>query len=548
MKRVVIDNQPCLLDILDTAGQEEYTALREQWIRDGEGFVLVYSINSRSSFIRIKKFHQQILRVKESAHSVPAYPNSHPIKTPNAAEVPIVLVGNKADRVTEREVATKEGVQLAHELGVQFMEASAKDCYNVEKAFYDVVRLLRHQQQHEKAQSPDARPLSGEAAYQIIRTFWGSRRIIIPPLETSTESGRSRLTAAFISATKSNDERLVLAYLEAGVDVNTHSGTDGSALHAAAATGHANIVNILLKKGAAVNARGPTGAPPLQLAAAEGHLAIVRLLVHKGAMVNQTGSLHGTALSAAASRGRADVVRFLLKNGANVGLAGGPYGNSLQAASWNGNPLVIRHLLNAGADIRARGDGDCTALQIAAFVGNSNAIQVLLERGAKVDIDAPGGKYGSALKAATEGNHYRAVNLLLEAGATPLQLPTYDMGDDEKESRKSDDGYSKEGESAIQGESATSIASPDATTPSVVFLPNFSPVSNELSRLSGYSTTSSSPAISSPTDSTPPSSPLANRRFSLLRNAFNNSSLNDRPVINPLGFSTIHDSPKAAVE
>ena len=48
-KQVVIDQQSCMLEVLDTAGQEEYTALRDQWIRDGEGFVLVYSITSRSS-------------------------------------------------------------------------------------------------------------------------------------------------------------------------------------------------------------------------------------------------------------------------------------------------------------------------------------------------------------------------------------------------------------------------------------------------------------------------------------------------------------------
>lgn len=46
-----------MLEVLDTAGQEEYTALRDQWIRDGEGFILVYSITSRNSFKRIEKFH-----------------------------------------------------------------------------------------------------------------------------------------------------------------------------------------------------------------------------------------------------------------------------------------------------------------------------------------------------------------------------------------------------------------------------------------------------------------------------------------------------------
>ncbi|KAF7552372.1 hypothetical protein G7046_g7422 [Stylonectria norvegica] len=146
-KQVVIDDQPCMLEVLDTAGQEEYTALRDQWIRDGEGFVLVYSISSRSSFSRIKRFHHQIQRVKESTASSPSYPGS-PISTATAqAPVPIMLVGNKSDRVTEREVSTQEGHALARDLGCEFVEASAKNCINVEKAFYDVVRILRRQRQ-----------------------------------------------------------------------------------------------------------------------------------------------------------------------------------------------------------------------------------------------------------------------------------------------------------------------------------------------------------------------------------------------------------------
>ncbi|VCU40917.1 Bgt-4657 [Blumeria graminis f. sp. tritici] len=126
-KQVVIDGQSCMLEVLDTAGQEEYTALRDQWIRDGEGFVLVYSISSRSSFTRINRFHNQIQRVNADM------------------PVPIMLVGNKSDRVTEREVSTQEGYALARELGCEFVEASAKNCINVEKAFYDVVRQLRRQ-------------------------------------------------------------------------------------------------------------------------------------------------------------------------------------------------------------------------------------------------------------------------------------------------------------------------------------------------------------------------------------------------------------------
>lgn len=148
-KQVVIDAQSCMLEVLDTAGQEEYTALRDQWIRDGEGFVLVYSITSRSSFSRIQRFFNQIQRVKDSSNAGSPISGGY-LSSPslgNGGPTPVMLVGNKSDRVTEREVSTQEGNALARELGCDFVEASAKNCINVEKAFYDVVRSLRKQRQ-----------------------------------------------------------------------------------------------------------------------------------------------------------------------------------------------------------------------------------------------------------------------------------------------------------------------------------------------------------------------------------------------------------------
>jgi len=124
-KQVVIDDQPCVLEVLDTAGQEEYTALRDQWIRDGEGFLLVYSISSRSTFERVERFREQIFRVKDHEN------------------VPLMLVGNKCDKVTEREVSREEGYHMARRLCCDFIETSAKTCVNVERSFYSVVRMIR---------------------------------------------------------------------------------------------------------------------------------------------------------------------------------------------------------------------------------------------------------------------------------------------------------------------------------------------------------------------------------------------------------------------
>jgi len=154
-KQVVIDSQSCMLEVLDTAGQEEYTALRDQWIRDGEGFILVYSITSRSSFTRIRKFYNQIQRVKESSSAGSPTTGSSYLSSPVSGSMPfggnlpapVMLVGNKSDRVTAREVSQQEGNALAKDMGCQFVEASAKNCINVEKAFYDIVRSLRSQRQ-----------------------------------------------------------------------------------------------------------------------------------------------------------------------------------------------------------------------------------------------------------------------------------------------------------------------------------------------------------------------------------------------------------------
>ncbi|KAF2819476.1 ras-domain-containing protein [Ophiobolus disseminans] len=150
-----------MLEVLDTAGQEEYIALRDQWIRDGEGFVLVYSISSRSSFARIQRFHSQIQRVKETAMAgSPTYPGSPmSASTPMFGQAPVMLVGNKCDRVTEREVSTQEGQALAKDLGCDFVEASAKNCVNVEKAFFDVVRQLRRQRNQGSGRMPSDKGL-----------------------------------------------------------------------------------------------------------------------------------------------------------------------------------------------------------------------------------------------------------------------------------------------------------------------------------------------------------------------------------------------------
>jgi GTPase KRas protein len=68
----MIDDHSALLDILDTAGQEEFSSMQDQWMRDGKGFLLVYNITSRPTFDEVTNLYEKILRTKDT-DKVPMY-------------------------------------------------------------------------------------------------------------------------------------------------------------------------------------------------------------------------------------------------------------------------------------------------------------------------------------------------------------------------------------------------------------------------------------------------------------------------------------------
>jgi len=123
-KQLVVDNRMCFVEVIDTAGQEEYATLRDQWVREGQGFILVYSVASRATFERLEVFRQAMMKVKRQK---PVF----------------MLVGNKCDKQYEREVTREEGASLARTFGCEFLETSAKTAQNVERLFMSLVRLLR---------------------------------------------------------------------------------------------------------------------------------------------------------------------------------------------------------------------------------------------------------------------------------------------------------------------------------------------------------------------------------------------------------------------
>lgn len=108
-------------------------------MRNGDGFLVVYSIIAPSSFGEIPDIIELIRRVRDAE---------------KASDIPMILLGNKADLKEAREVTAEQGEKLAEKYRIKFYETSAKTRTNIEEAFFDLVRLVLHLKPPKKARKP----------------------------------------------------------------------------------------------------------------------------------------------------------------------------------------------------------------------------------------------------------------------------------------------------------------------------------------------------------------------------------------------------------
>ncbi|KAF7268663.1 ras-like protein A [Rhynchophorus ferrugineus] len=134
-KKILLDGEEVQIDILDTAGQEDYAAIRDNYFRSGEGFLCIFSITEDESFQATQEFREQILRVK------------------NDDNIPFLLVGNKCDLEEKRKVSFQEAQDRANKWGVPYVETSAKTREHVDKVFYDLMREIRARKKEENKTS-----------------------------------------------------------------------------------------------------------------------------------------------------------------------------------------------------------------------------------------------------------------------------------------------------------------------------------------------------------------------------------------------------------
>ncbi|CAG2106716.1 unnamed protein product [Medioppia subpectinata] len=143
-KYMIVDGHHYMVEIVDTAGTRQFSAMREQYIRCGHGFVLVYSIADKSTFAEALAIRRQILEIRANGTDGETGGTGVAVHPPLP---PMILVGNKSDLIDEREVSTFRAAHTVNrELnGCPFVECSAKCEINVSEVFTDVVRQINGQ-------------------------------------------------------------------------------------------------------------------------------------------------------------------------------------------------------------------------------------------------------------------------------------------------------------------------------------------------------------------------------------------------------------------
>ena len=123
VKTIEIDGKRVKLQIWDTAGQERFRTITYSYCRGADGVILVYDMTDEDSFFNIRHWISVL-----SEHFDESLAK--------------MVVGNKCDMISERQVSTENGVALAKEYGALFYETSAKNDINVENVFVDISKEI----------------------------------------------------------------------------------------------------------------------------------------------------------------------------------------------------------------------------------------------------------------------------------------------------------------------------------------------------------------------------------------------------------------------
>ncbi|KAJ2367240.1 GTP-binding protein [Coemansia sp. RSA 2611] len=143
IRTIELDGKRIKLQIWDTAGQERFRTITTAYYRGAMGILLVYDVTDERSFNNIENWYKNVEHYASEG-------------------VNKILIGNKCDIEGSRAVSKESGQKLADELGIKFLETSAKSNTNVDEAFITLARDIK-ERLLDSADQPDQATGSGSA-------------------------------------------------------------------------------------------------------------------------------------------------------------------------------------------------------------------------------------------------------------------------------------------------------------------------------------------------------------------------------------------------
>ncbi|XP_036413923.1 inversin isoform X1 [Colossoma macropomum] len=190
----------------------------------------------------------------------------------------------------------------------------------------------------------------------------------------------------------------------------------------AAGKGSDDVIKTMLelKEELDINMADKYGGTALHAAALSGHVSTVRLLLEKGAMVDPLDVMKHTPLFRACEMGHRDVILTLIKGGARVDLVDIDGHSALHWAALGGNAEVCEVLMENGISPNLQDQAGRTPLQCAAYAGYINCMALLIQHNADPNIQDKEGR--TALHWSCNNGYLDAVKLLLGCGAFPNHM------------------------------------------------------------------------------------------------------------------------------
>jgi len=125
IRTIELDGKTIKLQIWDTAGQERFRTITSSYYRGAHGIIVVYDVTDQESFNNVKQWLQEIDRYA-------------------CENVNKLLVGNKCDLTNKKVVDYTSAKEYADQLGIPFLETSAKNATNVEQAFMTMAAEIKN--------------------------------------------------------------------------------------------------------------------------------------------------------------------------------------------------------------------------------------------------------------------------------------------------------------------------------------------------------------------------------------------------------------------